>query len=258
MLFTKGQACKLAGIKTETLRHYVERSLVVPTEVGENGYNLYAMGEVVMAIAVRELRSYGVSLESIEERAQDPSWSPRRELLESQLESMRTQKRLLEQRITNMEQHLDGLKKYGTSGDRITVSQGFDYVAAFFDNTSSSAEAVRTLQDRLPYSMGVIKVPRPGEDVTPRVGYMLPADLFKTMVSATTESYEYYNGLRIDTTLNMPNVDLMRWEDFSLITGYAAAHNYTPTSDVLCLVNYAYRNDDGSVGALIFAGVYVE
>ncbi len=131
-------------------------------------------------------------------------------------------------------------------------------MAAFFDNTPSSAEAVRTLQDRLPYSMGVIKAPRPGEDATPRVGYMLPADLFRTMVAPTTDGYELYEGLRIDTTVNVPNVDRMRWEDFSLITDYAAAHNYTPTSDVLCLVNYAYRNDDGSVGALIFAGVYVE
>lgn len=89
------------------------------------------------------------------------------------------------------------------------------------------------------------------------MGHLLPASLLPTP-APEVDGYEHYAGLRIDTTVNVPDASNMRWEDFSLITDYAAAHNFTPISDVLCLVNYAYRNANGSVGALIYAGMYVE
>ena len=62
---TIGEAAKLAGVTTKTVRHYHEAGLLAEPERSEAGYRLYGADELLRLRRIRRLRSFGLSLKQI-------------------------------------------------------------------------------------------------------------------------------------------------------------------------------------------------
>jgi DNA-binding transcriptional MerR regulator len=70
---TIGQVARLSGLTTRALRHYDSLGVLRPAEVGgDNGYRLYARGQVEVARHIRVLRELEVPLDDIRRILADP------------------------------------------------------------------------------------------------------------------------------------------------------------------------------------------
>ncbi|MGB3635084.1 MAG: MerR family transcriptional regulator [Rubrobacteraceae bacterium] len=62
---TIGEVAKLTGVTTKTVRHYHKIGLLAEPERSEAGYRLYDAGDLLRLQRIRQLRSFGLSLQQI-------------------------------------------------------------------------------------------------------------------------------------------------------------------------------------------------
>ena len=93
-MYTIGEAAKLTKLPTKTVRYYADIELVVPNTRSENGYRLYAEGEIRKLHFVRQARAFGFSVDSCRELLS---------LYEDRTRSSRDVKRIALARIEELE-----------------------------------------------------------------------------------------------------------------------------------------------------------
>jgi len=71
--YTIGELSKLTGVPHDTIRHYTELGLIVPTVSGSGGYHTYDDYDIYTLYYIRSLRSIGLSLTEIAQVFQEES-----------------------------------------------------------------------------------------------------------------------------------------------------------------------------------------
>lgn len=141
MEYTVQKLGQLAGISTRTLRYYDEVGLLKPARINSSGYRIYGLAEVNKLQQILFYRELGVSLESIKDIINNPSFDGVKALREhrTQLLEKRDQLDLL---IANVE------KTIALTEGRITMSdqekfEGFKQ-KLIDDNESKYGQEIRT------------------------------------------------------------------------------------------------------------------
>ncbi|MCM2989205.1 MerR family transcriptional regulator [Bacillus safensis] len=99
--FTRGKLSKMSGVHIETIRFYENEGVLPEPQRAHNGYRLYDKKYVLMLTFITEARKLDFSLKEI------------REIIKSLFEkqSKAEAEQLLEQKVENIQQSIQELKK---------------------------------------------------------------------------------------------------------------------------------------------------
>lgn len=100
-LYTTGQLARTAGVTERTLRFYDKKGLLHPSEIEENGYRKYTDEDLITLQRILMFKSLGFSLDEISVLLLDS----RKDIVQS----LRTQKELLQDKIARMKSLSDTL-----------------------------------------------------------------------------------------------------------------------------------------------------
>ncbi len=112
-----GQVARLSGVTVRTLHHYDEVGLLTPSGRSPSGYRLYHAGDLERLRRILGYRDLGFGLDEITVLLDDGT---------DPIEHLRTQHRLLSERLTNVRRTLDNVEKMmdaHDSGVRLTPAE---------------------------------------------------------------------------------------------------------------------------------------
>lgn len=94
MEYTVQKLAQIAGVSTRTLRYYDQIGLLKPARINSSGYRIYGSAEVDKLQQIMFFRELGVSLESIHEIINSPSFVEANALREHRRELLEKRKQL--------------------------------------------------------------------------------------------------------------------------------------------------------------------
>ena len=136
-LHTVGEVAALARVTVRTLHHYDRIGLLVPSGRSENGYRLYAYGDLERLRQIRLLRELRFSLDAIGQMLDAPAYD-RRSALEAQRELLRERQERTDSIIRGVDRALRAMEEE-TEMDRTEMFKGLEE----FDHAQYQDEAER-------------------------------------------------------------------------------------------------------------------
>ena len=136
-LHTVGEVAALARVTVRTLHHYDRIGLLVPSGRSENGYRLYAYGDLERLRQIRLLRELRCSLDAIGQMLDAPAYD-RRSALEAQRELLRERQERTDSIIRGVDRALRAMEQE-TEMDRTEMFEGLEE----FDHAQYQDEAER-------------------------------------------------------------------------------------------------------------------
>ena len=149
-LHTVGEVAALAGVTVRTLHHYDRIGLLVPSGRSQNGYRLYAYGDLERLREIRLLRELRFSLDAIGRMLDAPTHG-RRSALEAQRDMLRERQKRTERIIRGVDRALRAMQEE-TEVDRTKMFEGLeefdheqyrDEVERRWGNTDAYKESMR-------------------------------------------------------------------------------------------------------------------
>ena len=153
-LHTVGEVAALARVTVRTLHHYDRIGLLVPSVRSENGYRLYAYGDLERLRQIRLLRELRFSLDAIGQLLDAPTYD-RRNALEAQRELLRERQERTGSIIRGVDRALRAMEEE-TEMDRTEMFEGleeFDH-EQYQDEVAASQAAVGLADASLRVSFG--------------------------------------------------------------------------------------------------------
>ena len=123
-LHTVGEVAALAGVTVRTLHHYDRIGLLVPSGRAENGYRLYAYGDLERLRQIRLMRDLRFSLDAIGQLLDAPTHG-RRSALEAQRELLRERQNRTQAIIRGVDRALRALDEEKEM-DRTRMFEGLE------------------------------------------------------------------------------------------------------------------------------------
>ena len=123
-LHTVGEVAALAGVTVRTLHHYDRIGLLAPSGRSENGYRLYAYGDLERLRQIRLLRELRFSLDAIGQMLDAPAYG-RRNALEAQRDLLRERQERTERIIRGVDRALQAMEEE-TEMDRTEMFEGLE------------------------------------------------------------------------------------------------------------------------------------
>ena len=133
-MITIDQLAKLTGLSRRTIRYYHSIGLLIPTEIGNNGYRYYGSESLLRVQQILLFKQAGLPLQKILAILDDPSFDPSRALLEHK-QNCDQQILKLKNLIKTIEYTLDTLK-----GDTIMKTENL------FEGFTSEQEEAYALE----------------------------------------------------------------------------------------------------------------
>ena len=118
-----GEFAKLCRTTKETLRHYANIGLLVPSMQAENGYNYYSFTQFADFALISALQSTGLSLGEIRAYLSNPSTASLNRLLEERIESITVQIEEMQRKQQVLEGALNQAQRlYSWFDDSVSVT----------------------------------------------------------------------------------------------------------------------------------------
>ncbi len=106
MEYTVQKLGQLAGVSTRTLRYYDEIGILKPARINSSGYRIYGQSEVDRLQQILFFRELGVSLESIKQIINAPTFDSAKAMIEHR-EKLLEKRKQLDTLIFNVEKSID-------------------------------------------------------------------------------------------------------------------------------------------------------
>jgi len=233
----------MAGISKETLRHYIDKELMRPAKISENGYHKFTDEDVLHLWEIRLGASLGRSLSHIKENQNSSSLIDfyndlriREQELYHQLEDLQHQIDMVDEIKHYVHQELI-LK------DRITIERSKALYRCTYNGSTSSAKQLEIFVNAFPYtSFAVDYVIHSFGD-----SYMLKPELVLYIVESRKsklqiESYdelEYVPSMESICMTIVTNHPLsLSYKDFESLFWEMKKRQLTPKSNIICSVFY--------------------
>lgn len=155
-MYTKTEFCRNAGITPETLRHYVDISLIKPKEITEKGYRKYDRDNILDLWFYRLGASLGNPLKEI--RNWNTAMSKNDFLLglgEREAQLIRTIE-LMEQQLSMIREIRHYMEKEMESGLAVTKEPGIAGYRAFCDSGPEAQRQIAKMAELFPMASVVI------------------------------------------------------------------------------------------------------
>ena len=123
-MYTIKEIADLAGVTTRTLRYYDQLGLIIPAEIGENGYRYYDHENLLRLQQVLFFREMDFALKDIQFILSRPDFNLKT-ALEKHRESLINQKNRISRLLETIENTMDSLKGEKKMSDKDYFS-GFD------------------------------------------------------------------------------------------------------------------------------------
>ncbi len=108
-MFKISEVAKMTNISTRTLRYYDEINLLKPSTISENGYRVYLTDDLDKLQQILFYKNLGLSLIEINKLINDKNFNLEKSLNET-LEKYKTQRKLIDGVIDNIEKSLKNIK----------------------------------------------------------------------------------------------------------------------------------------------------
>lgn len=241
MKIKKKQLCQLTGISPATLRYYVDEKIITPEQDRSNGYYYYSNEDALLLLGVRELRSFGFTMEEATSLIKQENTSVAyASILDQKREQLEIEKRILEEKIRILE--LRAQTEHQIADGAYLFHASAPWYAAFFDNQSSSSHAVRELNNLLPTSYLTLQLV-PGQDGF-RPGLTISSHDYARLKNVAPSGIilESLPAKRILLDISIPDLSSIRYDTFSPVLHYAKRHNFTIISNIFCVVRRVYSS----------------
>jgi DNA-binding transcriptional MerR regulator len=123
-MYTIKELADMAGVTTRTLRYYDQLGLLVPAEIGQNGYRYYDHKNLLRLQQILFFKELDVPLRDIKEMLCRPDFQLQK-ILNSHQRALKTQLRRIEKLLETIEKTISSLEGDGTMSDK-EYFEGFD------------------------------------------------------------------------------------------------------------------------------------
>ncbi len=231
----------MAGISKETLRHYIDKGLIQPTMVSENGYRKFSSEDILILWEIRLGASFGNSLSSIKEKSNDNSLEhfldeirSRKEELISQLEELQHQINMLEEIEYYVQRELD-------SKDKVTFEMSKGVYRCNYDGSESSERHVGSFVNAFPYTSIVVDYSINSQSEIcveePKLSlYIIESRKSKLQIENIEELEFLPSRESVCMTIVTKTPLLLKTKDFEPILLELKRKNLTPKSNIICSV----------------------
>lgn len=240
MKSTVRKLAECIGVTPETIRHYREVGLLNP-ETRENGYYDYSVNDALAVLLTREMRTYGLQLESIRDLYFISSISEYNRLLEEREAQLRKEMDLLRLELRRMQE----TRVYASCGIRILNSvEEFDGPPTWAVTTISKkggfspVSGIEKWTDHFPFTYVSATIPldelktRKGPDpydIQIGTGALIQ---YVKKFQLPIDSHAYYQpgGHFIRTCITTKDILSLCPQDLHPLLEYAKEHHYVFTS----------------------------
>ncbi len=241
MLYTKSEFCKMAGVSKETLRHYLDKELIKPTMVSENGYRQFSTEDILDLWEIRLGVSFGNSLSNLKEKSEFSTVESFSEEISSRKADLISQLEDIKHQIARLEEIEYNTQRLITSKGEVTIEASKPVYKCEYDGSELSRKNIDLFINTLPYTSIAI-------DYSISNGNLdLNAEpkLALYVVESQKSKVDIYNfeGLEykpVMTSLCMTIITQtplsLKNEDFEPLFSEMKKSGLTPKSDIICSV----------------------
>lgn len=171
-LYTKGEVSRLTGIDIRTIKYYVERNMITPTDKRTQGgkeYWLYSESDIVKIRQIALYRELGYSANEIKKilQAKDFDWG---KVLDTQIDALKAKKRHLENTIfaaelmryandVENEQYRFDISDFDNNIDQFTAS------TLAVDDDNLAAQSVEKISADFATGLGYLEFQQHGQKI---------------------------------------------------------------------------------------------
>ncbi len=248
MLYTKSEFCKMAGITQETLRHYIDKGLIEPTMVSENGYRKFSNEDILDLWEIRLGVSFGNSLSTLKERSKNNSLENfseeiirRKEELYKDLEELQHQIEMLKEIEYYVEREL-------TETDSVTSENSKAVYRCTYDGSITSEKYVGSFVNAFPYTSIAVDYTidiTSGEYIGGSELSLYVMESRKSKLNVENfEELEYLPEMRsVCMTIVTKTPLLLKYNDFEPLFLELESKKLKPKSNIICSV-YCRQNNE--------------
>ncbi len=261
MLYTKSEFCKKAGITKETLRHYIDKGLIYPTKISENGYRKFSDEDVLDLWVIRIGASLGHSLSSMKEKRASST-------LESFHDELEIREKELALQLEEMQHQLDMLNEIKhyvhqelISKDLVTTERSKTLYRCTYSGSSISKKQLEVFVNAFPYTHVAVDyvIHSSGNSYTLKaelVLYIAESRKSKLQIESYDE-LEYLPSMdSICMTIVTETPLSLTYKDFEPLFLEMKRKNITPKSNIICSV-FCHQSNRTTTGYLLKCRILV-
>ncbi len=241
MLYTKSELCKMAGISKETLRHYVDKKLITPAKISENGYHKYADEDILHLWEIRLGASLGHSLSRLKEKGNSNSLENFYEELNSREEDLYHQMEELQHQIEMVDEIKHYVQQELDSKDLITMERSKALYRSSYNGSIESKKQMEIFVDSFPYTSVAVDyvIHSCGTSYTlkPKLALYIVESRKSKLQLESFDELEYIPSMdSICMTIVTEDPLSLTYLDFEPLFLNMASKQLTPKSNIICSV----------------------
>lgn len=247
MLYTKSELCKMAGISKETLRHYIDKELIKPAKISDNGYRKFSAEDVLHLWEIRLGASLGHSLSHIKENRNSSSLADFYDDLKLREQELHLQLEELQHQIAMVDEIKHYVHQELISKDMITIEQSKAVYRCTYSKNPSSERQLEIFVNAFPYTSFAV------DYVINKCGdsYVLKPELALYIVEGRKSKLQLESFEELEYVPSMDSICMtivtdaplsLTYKDFKPLFLEMNNRQLNPKSNIICSVFYRQRN----------------
>lgn len=247
MLYTKSELCKKAGITTETLRHYIDKNLIKPSQISPNGYRKFSDEDILHLWEIRLGASLGHSLSHIKENEYSSSLAEFYDELSTREKDLSLQLEEIKHQIEMVEEIKLYVHREIISKDIITIEKSKPLYRCSYNGSRSSEKRMELFVNAFPYTSFavdyVIQDEGNSHKLKPELSLYIVESRKSKLQIESYDDLEYVPSMdSICMTIVTANPLSLTCNDFEPLFLEIKRNQLVAKSNIICSVFYQQRN----------------
>lgn len=248
MLYTKSELCKKAGISTETLRHYIDKDLIRPSQISLNGYRKFSDEDVLHLWEIRLGASLGHSLSRIKENRNSSSLADFYDELNIRENELSLQMDELQHQIEMVDEIKHYVHRELVSADIISIEKSKTLYRCTYKGSKSSEKQMEIFVNAFPYTSFAVDYVIEGEEnaytLKPELALYIVESRKSKLQLKSYDKLEYVPSMdSICMTIVTANPLSLTYNDFEPLFLEMKRNQLVAKSNIICSVFYQQTND---------------